>query len=160
MTDKKAPKDDNPFDLGLTDNTKAEEKTEDAPVEPKASEPKTEKAEKPKETKAKRRTKAEIEAEAIEDAVKLLRGSGYVVSDTSSPETAQDGTFVPTHLPVNAHAGDVVGSLKTNSAGVAVLTLSVKRWVGEPPMVLQAAQLDDVLAVLSDLRARSLDSEA
>ena len=163
-TPKDAPveSDQNPFGLGLDDSKdpKATSKTEDAPVE-KTEEPKPKSKTTSKDApKAKRRTKAEIEAEAIEDAKTLLKDSGYVVSNVSSPDEADEGTFVPTHLPVNAHSGDVVGSLKTNSAGVAVLTLSVKRWVGEPPMVLQAAQIDDVLAVLSNLRARSLSEEA
>lgn len=127
------------------DDTDLDEPTpvsEQKTVDPKAS------------AKRSRRTKAEIEAEAIEDAKTLLKEAGYVVSDVTAPEPVSG--FLPERLPVDAHSNDIVGSLKTNAAGVAVLNLSVRRWVGEPPFIVQAAQLDDVINVLTSLRAQSL----
>ena len=133
------PEDDELDDTDLDEPTPV---SEPKTVDPKAS------------AKRSRRTKAEIEAEAIEDAKTLLKAAGYVVSDVTAPEPVSG--FLPERLPVDAHSNDIVGSLKTNAAGVAVLNLSVRRWVGEPPFIVQAAQLDDVINVLTSLRSQSL----
>lgn len=164
----------NPFDLSLSDGAKGAPEDDENTTEPededddddelddlglgapeKLIETPVKASDDKPEAKRTRRTKAEIEAEAVQDAITLLRANGFVVSDVNTPEQA-DGTFVPEKLPVNAASNDIVGSLKTNPAGVVILTISPKRWVGEAPLVLPASQLDDVLAVISQLRADSL----
>lgn len=150
---------DNPFDLdeASTDSKGSTDELDDtALAEPKLEvEPKTPKKKAEPKATRKRRSQAEIEAEAIEDAKTLLKANGFVVSNVADP--GEGGGFQPVKLPVDAHSNDIVGSLKTNAAGVVILSVSPRRWVGEPPLVLQAAQLDDVVAVLTKLRAATLE---
>lgn len=148
--------DDNPFALSLGDDekplpkpaktAKAQAAVDEPPVGPtkadvdEAEAAKIATASAPVEVpaKRKRRTKAEI---AADEAAKATAASPVTLSVDQAK------------LPVTAHSGDVVGTVRTH-AGRAIAEIGQVGWVGPPQLSLLAAELDDLAAVIADLKAQ------
>lgn len=127
---------DNPFDLGITadstDSTDSTDSADTADSTDTADTPDThlsdEKTAEPG-PKRKRRTKAD-----------------------KAPQAEKATPFTPVVLPVNARSGKVTGEIRHHN-GRPVVVISKEHWVGEAPMTVPAAEIDDLLSVLNDLRA-------
>lgn len=124
---------DNPFDLGITaDSTDSTDSTDTADTpdthlsDEKTAEPGP---------KRKRRTKADKADKA-----------------DKAPQAEKATPFTPVVLPVNARSGKVTGEIRHHN-GRPVVVISKEHWVGEAPMTVPAAEIDDLLSVLNDLRA-------